>query len=380
MRLLSEKFSIQQAARTNLRSWLAVSMRFESLSQLCHLLALGADPPPLDEQFNHCFFENSSDGKGHNHYVTPTLCTLKSLRSKFPELITVIEQAHEGGQDIEIPNEQSWVGSKGPLVNIVLSQGKFEIAKKVIKYRSIAVMVVVSLIALKILPWGLAIWCSGLAAWNYYNFECQRAKKHLREKALDVFKRVFPVHSVVSFAAQDLPLVQKLSKKDLVKFDDHGYILWDHFESLQSPNFEIFKLFADAVADKEPAFKEKFFCSVVRSGHAKFVKYLLENHKIKIEEISDQFTLWLHLNDVSVARVLKSFGFDPEVRDENDMTPLHLSLNNDRYPNVKRIRALLVAGAKCNPLKVPNFNQLSSDVKSLCSGTSYIEKIYQAIF
>jgi hypothetical protein len=378
MRTLSKKFPVQEAARVKLREWLAGMMGIESVGDLCHLLALGAQTPSLDEEFNYRSDVGANDPKQKTQTIT-TQRTLKSLKSIIPELIAVIEQAHQPGEDVAVPEEQAWIGSRRPLVNIVFSQRKFEIAKNVISSRLAIVLGVVSVVALRILPWKLALCVSGLTALGYYAFECQRAQKYLRETALNIFKRVFPAHSVVSFAAQDLSLVQQLTKEELVKFDDYGETLWDHFARLHRPNFEIFKLFADEMANKEPALKQKFFCYVVRSGHANFVQYLLENQKVKIEEISDQFWLWFYLNDASVARVLKTFGFNPEVN-ENGMTPLHYLLNNDQHPNVQRIRALLVAGAKFDVSKVPNFNQFPFYIKSLCLGTNYIEKVYQASF
>ncbi len=385
IRLLSEKFSVQQAARIKLRDWLIGALGLESVGTLCHLLSLGAESPSLDEEFNYRSEMNVNDPKMQTRSVSIRR-TLKSLRNTHPELIAVIEQAHEPGQNSAVPDEQARVGSKGPLVNTMLSQGKFEIAKNVIGYRMalvvVAVAVAVAAVALKILPWKLALCGSGLAALGTYVFESQRAKKHLRETALNVFKRTFPAHSVALFVAQDLSLVQQLTKKEVVKFDDHGYTLWDHLESQHLPNFEIFKLFADAMADKEPALKEQFFQGVVRSGHVKFVKYLLENQKIKVQEISDPFSLWICLNDLSVAKVLKSFGFNPEVKDKNGMTPLHWLLNHHRDlpPTAKRLRSLLVAGAKFDLSKVPTFNQQSSYIQRLCLGTNTLENIYQAIF
>ena len=179
MRALSKKFSIQQAARIKLRRWFAGEMEIESIGNLCHLLALGAQPPSLDEKFKYQSDAGANDPKRKAQTIT-TQRTLQSLRSTAPELIAVIEQAHKPGRDSAVPEEQAWIGSRSPLVNIDFSQGKFEIAKNVISSRLVIVLGVVAVVALSFLPWKLAICGSGLIAWGYYAFECQRAQKYLR--------------------------------------------------------------------------------------------------------------------------------------------------------------------------------------------------------
>ncbi len=377
-------FSIKDAVRIKLPGVLrsGSSSLYEFISHACCLLSLGAQPPALDEKINCRDREQPSDPKEEVRVVRRRV-EWQALLPKAPRLAAVFDQARGQAEPIPIPDEQAWIGTRGPVVNIDLSQDQFELAQSTLNSRFRIVLITTFCIALKAFAFakkwtllqriGGAFLASGLISWGCYLFESRRAALHLRDLALKAFRNPFPPHSVARYVSHDLGLVQQLKEEKLNKFDDRGCTLWGHLEGQRNPSFEIFKILADKVLQEESSNKMEFFFHVVRKGQARFVQYLLSPGKIEIKDVPNHFELWQYVNCSGVAKLLKFHGFNLEATNEDGMTPLHASLNAE-YLCVPKVLALLAAGAQFHRSQVPNFNQLPLQVKIRCLGMAYLKE------
>ncbi len=358
--LIAAGFEVEDAARARLAYDLYNYRPIGFESTLCGLFSLGAEPISPEEKFSCSGKQTLADPKKEGRVVLKKV-KLKDLDDQ-PDLLAILKQAQESDELVSIFDERAGIRTLGPLVDIALSKEKFEIAKTILYTRFIISLIGAACIARQMrLPsrsFAVGSCFVLLASVGYYLLESWRATTHLRKIALEAFGHNFPSHAVTHFVSQDLSVVQKLSAKQLTKFDDQGYTLWTHLEGQKNPNFEIFKLVADQLFNKGD-----FFFQVVRSGHVKFVQYVLDNRPP--QEIRDQFEMWRYVNSAAVAKFLKSRGFNLEVIGPEGMTPLHAALNAE-YLNNRKIFALLAAGAKFDKTQVPKFDQLPYSVQFFC--------------
>jgi hypothetical protein len=191
--------------------------------KLCGFFSLGAEPPSLEELVPVRIKLNSDNPKEERRTVVRRK-KLKDLTDKV-EVLAVLRQAHGKGEQIQIPDEGAWIGTRGPLVNIALVHNKFELAHKTLCYRFGMLVVTISSLAMKVFARSLSfsqgacltLVCSGLLCGSYYIFERHRAIAYLYEIALKALRRKFPPHAVFHHAVQDLNISNSLDKNEIWK-------------------------------------------------------------------------------------------------------------------------------------------------------------------
>ena len=153
--------------------------------------------------------------------------------------------------------------------------------------------------------------------------------------------------------------------------------------------FEIFKELADtALTHSSPlSLKKEYFRVAAASGHDRFVEYVghisnLQPTNFDPEEI---FSCWINCNDRGTVEILRDFGFDPNLKNSNGLTPLlkvlqHQRLYGKDFTEFNHVAALLDAGADPEATaKIREYDEKPKRVKSALdlASTSEVKSLLQ---
>lgn len=295
-----------------------------------------------------------------------------AVANKRENLIRCLQKASDPTPSLEI--DPYLLDLRQPAITVGGKYNSFGVNKSIIIARTMLIaipifwgLLLVAIEATVFLPITLPLVA---LPWVYYKFEWKRAVEKLNTLALQTFNNLLPSSKAMEYIARSESVVDQLlaNGSDITKPGENGTTLWKStcnppfsFDKISFSNrFAIFKKLADRLfAPGTPIeTKHAHFIEAIQSGHEEFVEHLLKNKMIQASELSSnqQFQCWIELRHVKSTELLKRYGFNANVRNEQGFTPLlhalsPLCLRPTSIWGVKAdeeyllIKALLDAGA-----------------------------------